>query len=56
MTSNATSIDPSISFKNNNQKLIVLAHNPIYYTWTKHIDIQYNYIGDKIATEQINLK
>lgn len=45
----STLTDPSIFFKGNNQRFIALAYNPVYHTQTKHIDIQYYYIYNKVA-------
>lgn len=45
-----------ISLKTNNQGSITLTHNPVYYTPTRHIDIQKHYIHDKVTTGQINLQ
>lgn len=40
----------TISLKGDNWKSIIFAYNPVYYTWMKHINIQYYYIYDKITT------
>lgn len=45
----------AISVKGDNLRLITLAYNPVYYAQTKHIDIQYYYIFNKITTGQIKL-
>lgn len=45
-----------MSLRDDNQELIALAHNPISHTCTKHMDIQYYYIYDKIASEKIDLQ
>lgn len=44
-----------ILLKSDNQGLIVLIHNPFFYFRTKHIDIQYYYIYNKIASQKIKL-
>lgn len=33
--------------KGDNQSSIALAHNPVFHSRTKHIDIQHHYIGDE---------
>lgn len=50
------SIDTSIFLKSDNQGSIALAHNPVYHARMKHINIQYYYISDEVATGQINLQ
>lgn len=45
----------SIEIKKNNQSSIVLAKNPVLHIQTKHIDIQYYYIQDKVSSGRINL-
>lgn len=44
-----------ISLKGDNQGSIALAHNPIFHSRTKHIEIQYHYIRDEVATQRIQL-
>lgn len=41
----------SIDIKGDNQNSFALAKNPVLYTQTKHIDIQYHYIWDKVTVE-----
>lgn len=48
------STDP-ISMKGDNQGSISLAHNPVFHTRTKYIDIQHHYIRDEIAAGRIDL-
>ena len=48
------STDP-ISMKGENQGSISLAHNPVFYARTKHIDIQHHYIRDEVAAGRIDL-
>lgn len=45
----------AIPLKDDNQRSIALAHNLVYHTWIKHIDIQHYYIYNKVAARQINL-
>lgn len=52
-TKPATSI--IIPFKGKNQKSIALAHNPVIYTKTKHINIQHHYIYNEVAMQKIKL-
>lgn len=49
--------EPSIviSLKNDKQGSIALAHNPVFHSKTKHIDIQHRYISDEVATNRIQL-
>lgn len=44
-----------IPLKGNNQGSIALAHNPVFHSRTKHIDIQHHYIRDEIASRRIEL-
>lgn len=44
-----------VPLKGDNQGLIALAHNLIFHSRTKHIDIQYHYIRDKLGAKQIEL-
>lgn len=41
--------------KGDNQSSIALAHNPVFHSRTKHIDIQHHYIGDEVAANRIEL-
>lgn len=38
----------NILLKNNKQRLIILAHKPVFYFKTKYFDIQQYYICNKI--------
>lgn len=42
--------DIVILLKGNNQGSIALAYNLVFYSRTKHIDIQYHYIPDEVAS------
>lgn len=44
-----------IPLKGENQGSIALAHNPVFYSRTKHIDIQLHYIRDEVASPRIEL-
>ena len=44
-----------IPLKGDNQGSIALAHNPVFYSRTKHIDIQHHYIRDEVASKRIDL-
>ena len=44
-----------IELKRDNQSAIVFANNLVFYNKSKHIDIIYHYIRDKILAERINL-
>lgn len=44
-----------IPLKNDNQGLITLAYNPVFYLKIKHINIQYHYLYDKMALGRIEL-
>lgn len=39
-----------------NQSAIKLIHNPIYHKRTKHIDIRYNFIREKVEQNIINIE
>ena len=43
-----------IPLKGDNQGSIALAHNPVFYSRTKHIDIQHHYIRDEVASQKSN--
>src|SRR5271170_6150601 len=38
-----------------NQSSIALARNPVHHTCTKHIDIQYHFIREKVDSKEIEL-
>lgn len=44
-----------IPLKGDNQGSIALAHNPVFHSRTKHIDIQHHYIRDEVASKKIEL-
>lgn len=44
-----------IPLKGDNQGSIALAHNPVFHSRTKHIDIQHHYIRDEVAAQRIQL-
>lgn len=44
-----------IPLKGDNQGSIALAHNPVFHSRTKHIDIQHHYICDEVAAQRIQL-
>ncbi len=44
-----------ISLKSDNQGLITLAYNPVFYLKIKYINIQHHYICDKMALGRIEL-
>ncbi len=44
-----------IPLKGDNQGSIALAHNPVFHSRTKHIDIQHHYIRDEVASRRIEL-
>ncbi|CAK1589341.1 unnamed protein product [Parnassius mnemosyne] len=45
-----------ISLCIDNQSAIKLIHNPIYHKRTKHIDIRYNFIGENVEQNVINVQ
>ena len=47
--------DIVIPLKGGNQGSIALAHNPVFHSRTKHIDIQHDYIRDEVASQRIEL-
>ncbi len=38
-----------------NTRAIDLAHNPVHHSRTKHIDIQYHFIREKIVTGEVGV-
>ena len=44
-----------IPLKGDNRGSIVLAHNPVFHSRTKHIDIQHHYIRDEVGAKRIEL-
>lgn len=44
-----------IPLKGDNQGSITLAHNQIFYSKTKHIDIQHYYIYNEVISQKIQL-
>lgn len=44
-----------ISLKGDNQGSIALAHNPVFHSRNKHINIQHHYIHDEVAAQRIEL-
>lgn len=44
-----------IPLKDNNQRLIALTHNLVFYSRTKHIDIQHHYIRNEVEAKKIEL-
>ena len=38
-----------------NQSAIKLAHNPIYHARTKHVELQYHFVREKIESNEIEL-
>lgn len=48
-------ISSTIPLKRDNQGSIALAHNPVFHSRTKHIDIQHHYIRDEVAARRIDL-
>lgn len=44
-----------IPLKSDNQGSIALAHNPVFHSRTKHIDIQHHYIRDEVGARRIKL-
>lgn len=44
-----------IFLRGDNQGSITLAHNSVFYSQIKYINIQYHYIRDKVVASRINL-
>lgn len=44
-----------VPLKGDNQGSIALAHNPVFHSRTKHIDIQHHYIRDEVGAGRIEL-
>ena len=47
--------EPTLIFEDN-QSAIALAKNPVHHARSKHIDIQYHFIRDKVETGEIELR
>lgn len=52
----ASTVPTPISLKSNNQRAIALSYNPVFHAHTKHVDIQYHYICDKVVSGRIDLQ
>ena len=46
---------PTIVYEDN-QSAIALAKNPVYHARTKHIDVQYHFIRNKVESKEIELR
>lgn len=44
-----------IPLKGDNQGSMALAYNPLFYSRTKHINIQHYYIRNEVASQRIKL-
>lgn len=61
MVAQTTSRNSSTSRHNSNndfwdnQGSLKLAHNPIFHSWTKHVDIQHHFIQEKMELGQVTL-
>jgi hypothetical protein len=47
---------PSITIFADNQGCIALTHNPEYHARTKHVDIQYHFIRQKVDGGEVSLE
>lgn len=48
-------VEKKIPLKGDNQGSIALAHNPVFHSRTKLIDIQHHYIRNEVASQRIEL-
>jgi len=48
-------VDAPIATYCDNISSILLANNPVYHARTKHIEVHYHFIREKILTREINL-
>jgi len=48
-------VDAPIAIYCDNISSILLANNPVYHARTKHIEVHYHFIREKILTREINL-
>jgi hypothetical protein len=48
-------VEPTRIFEDN-QGCIALSENPIFHKRTKHIDIRYHFIRERVASGEIELK
>ncbi len=44
-----------MSLKGDNQELIALAHNPVFHSRTKHINIQHHHVCNELGPKKIEL-
>ena len=51
---NYTQEHPTTLFEDN-QSAITLARNPVYHVRSKHIDIQYHFVCEKIESKEIKI-
>jgi hypothetical protein len=50
------SIDYTISLYCDNQSAIRLAENPVFHARTKHVEIYYHFIREKVLEEKVELR
>jgi len=48
-------VDAPVVIYYDNINSIILANNPIYHARTKHIEVHYHFIREKVITKEINL-
>jgi hypothetical protein len=48
-------MDPPVVIYCDNISSILLANNPVYHARTKHIEVHYHFIREKVLVKEINL-
>ncbi len=48
-------MDAPVTIYYDNIKSILLANNPVYHARTKHIEVHYHFIREKVLTKEIDL-
>ena len=48
-------VDEQVVIDCNNLNSIQLARNPVFHAWTKHIEVHYHYVRERVLAGDINL-
>ncbi len=48
-------MDAPVVIYSDNISSILLANNPVYHVRTKHIEVHYHFIREKVLTREVNL-
>lgn len=49
-------VDYVVQIQCDNKSIIRLVSNPVFHTWTKHIEVRNHYIREKMLDQEIELK